>query len=302
MTIARRPSKITLPSENKNWNSLYDFLVDQFPLIDASIWKNRLEQGKVHWLSGEIVNAETSFKAGQILCYYREVEQEPIIPFKHEVLFQNDHILIACKPHFLPVTPGGQYVNECLLERIRLENQLPDIVPLHRLDRETAGLVMFSINTETRGLYAQLFAGKKISKSYQAIAKISNEMKAKNLPCHWSISNRLEKSIPKFTMKEGQGQVNAHSEISLTKVAGDVGLFNLNPVTGKTHQLRLHMMKIQMPILNDKFYPVLQAKGPLSFANPLQLLAKKISFVDPITNQFLEFESKRQLETSELFA
>jgi tRNA pseudouridine32 synthase/23S rRNA pseudouridine746 synthase len=301
MTIARRPSKITLPSQNNRWNNVYDFLVEQFPLIDPSIWKKRLQQGKIHWLCGETVGFNTSFQSGRILCYYREVEQEPNIPFKHEVLFINEHILVACKPHFLPVTPGGQYVNECLLERIRHENKLPDIVPLHRLDRETAGIVMFSINTETRGIYAQLFADRKISKSYQAIAKITDKMKAEKLPFHWSISNRLVKSVPKFLMTEVDGQLNAHSEISLIKVKEDLGLFNLEPITGKTHQLRLHMQKIAMPILNDKFYPELQAKEPLSFENPLQLIAKKISFIDPIDGTLQAFESTRQLQSNKLF-
>ena len=107
MSIAKRPSKITLPPENKGWSNLLEFLIWKFPLIDATIWHDRFKQKKIHWLSGEIVSLNTVFEPSKILCYYREVESEPKIPFKHEVLFRNEHILVACKPHFLPVTPGG---------------------------------------------------------------------------------------------------------------------------------------------------------------------------------------------------
>lgn len=295
MSIAKRPSKITLPAENKGWNNLLEFLVASFPLIEESIWRERFENGKIHWLSGERLDAEMPFKAGQILCYYREVKQEPKIPFEHRILFQNRHLLVACKPHFLPVTPGGQYVNECLLERIRQSEKLPDLVPLHRLDRETAGLVLFSTNPETRGIYASLFSQKNITKQYLAVARIPQDYKTKELPVNWSIANRLEKSTPAFTMKEVTGEINAQSEIKLAAVKGDLGLFQLSPVTGKTHQLRLHMSKIGMPILNDNFYPELQPKKPLSFKQPLQLLAKSLSFIDPVDNTPMKFNSSRQL-------
>lgn len=295
MAIAKRPSKITLPPVNSGWNSLLEFLVEKFPLIDERIWSERFSQNKIHWLSGESVDAETPFKPSQILCYYREVPDEPKIPFKHTIIYQDEHILIADKPHFLPVTPGGIYVNECLLERIRQQENLPDIVATHRLDRETAGLVLFSINPETRGHYCQLFADGKISKHYQAVAKLSDDLINKPLPQHWSITNRLEKSAQSFIMLQVDGKVNARSEISLIKKNDDAGLFELKPITGKTHQLRLHMAKIGAPILNDSFYPALLAERPLNYENPLQLLAKKLSFDDPLTQKRFSFESNQAL-------
>ena len=115
MAIASRPSKITLPQENKGWRTVLEFLVQHFPLIEDNVWRERIVKGKIHWLSGETINIETPFKASQILCYYREVQDEPKIPFSHKIIYQDEHILVADKPHFLPVTPGGKYVNECLL-------------------------------------------------------------------------------------------------------------------------------------------------------------------------------------------
>ena len=295
MAIAKRPSKITLPPKNNGWNNLLEFLVEQFPLIEESIWIARFSDNKIHWISGEMVNQETPFKPSQILCYYREVPDEPIIPFQHQIIFRNEHILIADKPHFLPVTPGGIYVNECLLERIRQQENLSDIVTTHRLDRETAGLVMFSINPQTRGDYCQLFAKGEIEKHYQAIAKLTPQALNQTMPQNWQIANRLAKSKPSFLMHEVDGEINARSEISLIAKQNNFGLFDLKPITGKTHQLRLHMLKIGMPILNDKFYPILLADKKLDFDSPLQLLAKKLSFRDPITKKHLSFESSRGL-------
>jgi len=294
MSIANRPSKITLPTQNKGWDNLLEFVTEQFPLIDKGIWIARFNAGKIHWLSGEIVNANSAFVANQTLCYYREVKQEPEIPFEHRILFQNEHILVADKPHYLPVTPGGQYVNECLLERLRKQTHLKDLVPLHRLDRETAGLVLFSVNKDSRGTYAQLFAEQKISKTYQAVADISQTTLVET---NWTVNNRLEKGQPTFIMQQVDGAPNACSEIRLIDRAGQLGFFELNPLTGKTHQLRLHMMDIGYPILNDKFYPELEPKQPLSFDNPLQLLAKKLSFTDPISAEPLQFTSEQDLST-----
>lgn len=296
MAIAKRPSKVTLPPVNQGWGNLLEFLSSKFPLIDEGVWINRFKEGKVHWLSGEVVAFDTPFIASKILCYYREVEAEPKIPFEHQVIEKNEHFLIACKPHFLPVTPGGQYVNECLLERIRQQEKVDDIVPVHRLDRETAGLVMFSINPETRGKYCQLFAQQQISKNYLAVAEISPDISDENMPMEWNISNRLEKSQPAFIMQEVEGLVNARSSIKLIEKNKGKGLFNLSPITGKTHQLRLHMLKIGMPILNDKFYPVLKPKENLNFSQPLQLLAKSLQFVDPINGYQHRFVSERNLD------
>lgn len=298
MSIAKRPSKITLPATNNGWNNILDFLVYQFPLIKKQVWLARLDSAKIHWQSGEAVSKDSAFIASRTLCYYREVEQEPIIPFKHQVLFQNDHLVVADKPHFLPVTPGGQYVNQCLLEKLRVELQCPDIVPLHRLDKDTAGLVLFSINSESRGLYSQLFANHQIKKEYLAIAEMKS--KTSTIGDQWHIKNRLVKSEPRFLMKEVSGIDNSHSEIELIKYHQyqNHGLFKLSPITGKTHQLRLHMMKIGFPILNDPFYPDLKPKSEMNFDKPLQLLAEKITFTDPISGEGVSYNTSQKLTTS----
>jgi tRNA pseudouridine32 synthase / 23S rRNA pseudouridine746 synthase len=282
MSIALRPSFISLPPQNKGWGSLLDFLCDQFPHIERTIWQSRLRDGKLQWRDGDIVTSGAKFEANRTLSYYREVQDEPIIKGAHKILFQNEHFIIADKPHFLPVTPGGKYVNECLLERLRIESDRADIVSAHRIDRTTAGLVLLSTNVQSRSAYCQLFMDGAIEKRYFAVANISN-LHSAVLQQHWQVENRIVRSEPKFTFRQTEGVVNARSNIRLLNSKDELGMFELSPITGKTHQLRLHMMSIGAPILFDSFYPHLLPEQGDNEEKPLQLLAKELSFVDPLT-------------------
>jgi len=294
MSKAARPSEITLPPVNQGWDNLYQFLCHQFPRIAPSTWAERLEAGKIHWYSGEVVGMQTPFLPSRRLCYYREVAAEPVVAAAHQIVYQDAHILLACKPHGLPVIPGGEFVNECLLERVRRDTGLEDIAPVHRLDRDTAGLVLFSVNSQSRPAYYQLFAAGQIEKTYQAVAQLPEQLQQAPLPQEFILHNRLEKSQPRFLMLQVEGEPNAHSTLRLVARQRQLGLFSLTPHTGKTHQLRLHMQAIGCPILYDPYYPVLLPKNQ-ALAGPLQLLAQQLRFVDPVTGQPRHFCSSRQL-------
>jgi tRNA pseudouridine32 synthase/23S rRNA pseudouridine746 synthase len=294
MAIAHRPSEITLPATNQGWENVYEFLCWQFPRIDPAIWQQRLQDGKVYWFGGETVSLHTPFSPSRRLCYFREVSAEPQIPFAETVIYQDEHILVACKPHFLPVIPGGEYINECLLERLRQQLQLPDLVAVHRLDRETAGLVLFSKQPASRAAYYQLFASGQIEKNYLALAQIPADVSAAPGQ-QWQVQNRLEKAEPKFLMHVVAGEMNAHSSIELLQRQGSLGLFKLTPHTGKTHQLRVHMLGLGLPLLHDKYYPKLQPKTTLDFSQPLQLLAAQLSFIDPLCGEQRLFQTSRKL-------
>ena len=308
MSIANQASEITLPPVNPGCANLLEFLCRQFPRIAPDIWQQRFADGKIHWFGGETVTATTPFSPSRRLCYYREVVAEPKIPFAEQLVYQDEHILVACKPHFLPVTPGGEYVNECLLVRLKQQYQLEDLVPVHRLDRETAGLVLFSKKPESRAAYYQLFASGQIKKSYQAVAALpsgpqfsASQQFSAGQPFlagqQWQVQNRLEKSDPKFLMQQVEGEINARSNIQLLEIKQGFGLFALEPLTGKTHQLRLHMLGLGLPLLYDKYYPTLLPKEKLTFSQPLQLLAKTLSFIDPVSGQPQNFCSERQLQS-----
>ncbi|MDO9069033.1 MAG: pseudouridine synthase, partial [Deltaproteobacteria bacterium] len=225
------------------------------------------------------------------IYYFREISSEPLIPFAEKILFQNDEILVACKPHFLPVTPGGRYVDECLLNRLQSSTGIKDLAPLHRIDRETAGIVLFSVNRKSRGLYSKLFMNGQVEKTYQALSAFLPT----GATTSWHVENRIERGEPWFRMKTVPGTVNARSSINLVEVKGDVARFTLHPQTGKTHQLRIHMSGLGFGILNDRYYPELQEESEDNFDTPLQLVAKAVRFRDPLSVEMREFFSEREL-------
>jgi tRNA pseudouridine32 synthase/23S rRNA pseudouridine746 synthase len=285
MAISEYPSIVSLPQTNPGVATVLEYLIIKFPFIDAQIWQQRITDGKVHDSDGSLITQQSPFQPQQQIYYYREVENEPIIPFKETIVFQDQHILVAYKPHFLAVIPGGNYVTECLQNRLRRSTGISTLQALHRLDRVTAGLVIFSVNPDTRRCYHQLFEHRQIHKTYQAIAAINGD---ENLAGQkWEVKNRLERSEPPFLMRiaEGEEQANSHSMIRCLEQLNQKALFELNPVTGKTHQLRLHMQALGWPILNDKYYPKLQPLTKDNYSAPLQLLAKELKFIDPINQQ-----------------
>ncbi len=283
MAISEHPSKLSLPQANPGVATVLEYLSIKFPYIDTLVWQQRMADGKVHWHDGSLITAQSPFQPQQRVYYYREVENEPSIPFKETILFQDEHILVAYKPHFLAVTPGGIYVNECLQNRLQRRTGIKGLQALHRLDRVTAGLVMFSVNPNTRHRYHRLFETRQIHKTYQAIANISDGENL--LGQEWVIKNRIVQGEPHFRMRVAEGEANSHSVIRCVQQTTHKALFELNPVTGKTHQLRVHMQALGWPILNDKYYPQLQPKSADNYSAPLQLLAKELQFIDPVTQQ-----------------
>lgn len=293
MTIAKHPSKLSLPQTNPGVATVLEYLIIKFPYIDAHIWRQRIADGKVHCHDGSLITAQSPFQAQQRIYYYKEVENEPVVPFKETIIFQDQHILAAYKPHFLAVIPGGIYVNECLQNRLRQSTGIDALQALHRSDRVTAGLVLFSVNPDTRHRYHHLFETRQIHKTYQAIAQISD---GENLiGQEWEIKNRIARSKPRFCMRVTEGEANSHSVIRCLQQTTEKALFELNPVTGKTHQLRVHMQALGWPILNDKYYPQLQSLTADNYSAPLQLLAKELQFIDPVTQQPRHFSCDRSL-------
>lgn len=303
MSKALRPSEITLPPGT--WPTVLAFLCQHFHRIDAEIWRERVASGKVHWFAGAAIATDTPYHAGRRLCYYREVPTEPRIADAHQILFQNQHIIVACKPHGLPVTPGGDFVNECLLERVRRDTGVADLAPVHRLDRDTAGIVLFSCDALSRPSYYDLFASGRIEKQYRAVAPLPTTATPFATGQHWQVQNRIEKSDPRFLMQVVDGEPNAHSSMQLLAIeptalepatTSQQGLFALTPHTGKTHQLRLHMAGIGAPLLGDNYYPRLLPKVAASDTTlPLQLLAQQLRFIDPVDGSPRHFQSSRRL-------
>ena len=291
MGISKHPSVVTMPECERPYPSILSFLSRRFPAISLGTWEIRMSEGKVLNEEGERITPDTKYSPQSRIFYFREVSSEPIIPFAEKILHLDDEILVACKPHFLPVTPGGRYVDECLLNRLRVSTGIEDLAPLHRIDRETAGIVLFSVNRKSRGLYGTLFMNGLIEKTYLALATCLPAQEA----AFWEVGNRIERGEPWFRMKTAPGRENARSAISLVEVKGEMARFLLRPRTGKTHQLRIHMSGLGFGILNDRYYPELEEEREDNFDTPLQLVAHKLRFKDPLSGRDREFTSEREL-------
>jgi len=270
---------------------MLDFFDSHFSRIGRS--------GKICDEEGRAVDEATPYRINARLSYYREVAAEPRIPFRERILYEDDEILIADKPHFLPVTPSGAYVNECLLHRLIVHSGNEHLVAVHRLDRETAGLVLFSKRKQTRKAYFSLFRDGAIDKQYEAVASLPEDSGRKS----WLIESRIERSDVHMHFHNVPGEINARSRIELLEERGDIGRFALSPLTGKTHQLRLHMDSIGSQILNDRFYPVFQPPTAVpDYSSPLQLLAKSLAFTDPLSGTVHLFESEQSLSAWQLIS
>lgn len=291
-----KPSKLYLPHDKSFVGGrLIDYLAAHFSHISLANWQRRFDSGLISLERGEPLKQDSPYLAGQTILYYRQVENEPIIPFEPNILHLDEHLLVVDKPHFLPVTPSGHYVSQTLLTKLRNHPDLQqlavnDISPLHRLDKDTAGVMLLSVNPSSRACYHALFADRHIHKTYHAIAPTRSDL---CYPFH--IHSRLERGEPFFLTKMTQGEPNAHTTIELIENNGAFSLYRLTPVTGKKHQLRVHMASLGMPLLNDNFYPTVKTQGSSDFTKPLQLLAKSIAFIDPITQQARRFDSQLRL-------
>jgi tRNA pseudouridine32 synthase / 23S rRNA pseudouridine746 synthase len=291
MGTAMGASVVYLPGAAPPYPTLFDFLCRRFPKVAAEVWRQRLATGKVCGEDGLPVGLETAYRPDTRLFYHREVAEEAIIPFTERILWEDEHLLAVDKPPFLPVSPVGPYVAESLVERLKRRTGHTQLSPLHRIDRETSGLVLLAKDAHSRGRYQQLFAAGLVRKTYEAISVCLS-------PPEWqetTVENRLEPGEPWFLMRVCPGPINARSHMRLLEVRGHRARLLLTPVSGKKHQLRLHLSGLGLPIAGDRFYPTLQPAAPDDFRRPLQLLAKSAEFPDPHSGRQLRLDTGRSL-------
>ncbi|TWH61510.1 tRNA pseudouridine32 synthase / 23S rRNA pseudouridine746 synthase [Rhodococcus rhodochrous J38] len=282
------PTRLRLP-ENPSWETIAEFLLTRFP-NDATRIAEKIESGEVVVQDGTAVTFSTPYVPREFVYLYRDPPAEPRVPFEIDVLHRDENLLVVDKPHFLATTPRGSWVTETAVVRLRKELDLPELSPVHRLDRLTAGVLVFTARREARRAYQMLFDRRLVEKEYEAIAPA-----APRLDFPREVRSRIVKERGVLQAREVDGPVNAVTSIDVVDTAGDRARYRLRPETGRTHQLRVHMNSLGIPILGDNLYPEVYEVGPQDYSNPLQLLARSLSFHDPITGRPTRFVSRRNL-------
>ncbi|MFD4638837.1 RluA family pseudouridine synthase [Lentzea sp. NPDC058436] len=281
-------ARLKLPSEGP-WSSLRDHLVERLPRVAAERIDEMLVEERIWGVAGPL-GLDAPFVPDSYIWFHRDLPVEVPVPFEVGVVYQDDDIVVADKPHFLATIPRGQHIMQTALVKLRDSLGLPDLSPAHRLDRVTAGLVLFVVRRELRGKYQTMFRDRLVYKEYEAIAPYDPALE---LPL--VVRSRIIKERGIITAFEVDGEPNAETHVSLVEHRDGLGRYRLKPLTGRTHQLRLHMSGLGLPIVNDDFYPVLHERPLDDFSSPLQLLARDLSFVDPMSGVNREFRSKLKL-------
>ncbi|MGW2959672.1 RluA family pseudouridine synthase [Streptomyces sp. NPDC001220] len=272
------PVRVRLPF-SEDWATVGDYLVARLSGAAPGVVEDMLASGLVVGADGQPVPADTPYAPGHYLWFHRDLPPEVPVPFALEVVHRDDHLVVADKPHFLATTPRGSHVTETVLARLRRELGIPALGAAHRLDRLTAGLVLFTVRPAERGAYQRLFSERRVRKEYEAIAPYDPSLTVSR-----TVRSRILKERGVLAAREIEGNPNAETLVELVERRGDLGRYRLTPHTGQTHQLRVHMSALGVPILGDPLYP--EVTGPVpagDFRRPLQLLARRLEFTDPVT-------------------
>ncbi|MFC9269950.1 pseudouridine synthase [Streptomyces zhihengii] len=286
------PARVRLPEDPSGaWPTVRDHLVARYGrAIGTERVDAMLAAGRFVDRDGPVGGAEP-YTAGRTLWFHRDFPPEDPVPFTIGVVFRDERLVVADKPHFLATMPRGSHVTDTALARLRRDLGLPLLQPAHRLDRLTAGLVLFVVRPADRGAYQTMFRDRAVRKEYEALAAHDPDVA---LPR--TVRSRIVKERGVLAAYEVPGEPNSESRVELAGVREGTGRYRLLPRTGRTHQLRVHMNALGLPILGDPLYPVVRDEEPEDFGRPLQLLARALEFTDPVTGEERRFTSRRSLD------
>ncbi|WP_073947472.1 RluA family pseudouridine synthase [Streptomyces kebangsaanensis] len=292
------PVRVRLPGDG-TWATVREYLVERLSGAGPGVIEAMLGAGLIVGADGRPVPYDAPYEPGTYVWFHRELPDEVPVPFPLRVVHRDEHLVVVDKPHFLATTPRGSHVAETALARLRRELGVPELTAAHRLDRLTAGLVLFTVRPEERGAYQTLFRDRRVRKEYEAVAPYDPEL---SLPR--TVRSRIVKERGVQAAREVAGEPNAVTHVELAEHRADgLARYRLVPGTGQTHQLRVHMSALGVPILGDPLYPVVTGPVPAGdFRRPLQLLARALEFTDPVTGAERRFTSGRELQAWSSFA
>jgi tRNA pseudouridine32 synthase / 23S rRNA pseudouridine746 synthase len=299
------PTRLRVPASGP-WATIADYVIATFDHMDPDDLYRRFDEGEIVGENGDPISRSTPLGAHRFLWYYRDLPAEVPVPFAEEILHIDDDLVVIDKPHFLPTTPGGRYLRESALVRLRTHLDNPDLTPIHRLGRATAGLLMFSARPETRGAYQSLFEKRRVIKVYEAVSAqptgwdpnaptlaghalpllYRNHIAARRGELRVTVDEKLEPNAETVIEVKADG-INASGRAVLHTI--------LRPRTGRKHQLRAQLAALCIGILGDTWYPDLQTEEPDDHSLPLQLLARELEFTDPLSGRPRRFITRRTL-------
>ena len=293
------------------WATLAEFLAARFPAVPD--WPARLARGDVLDADGQPLAHDAPSRAGTLVWYWRKPPPEPRVPFEIDVLHQDDQLVVVDKPHFLAVIPGGRHLQETVLVRLKRLLGISTLTPMHRLDRETAGVMVFIIQPAARDVYQALLRKRQVHKVYEAVAPWRADVMLPQT-CRHRLEPRPGAGF--MQMQVVAGEPNAETRIDLicrlgaapawpsahasAPPAGTLAHYRLIPLTGRKHQLRAQLNALGLPIVGDRIYPSLwpepAPEAAPDYTLPLQLLARELAFIDPLTGEHRCFSSRRRLQ------
>ena len=299
------PTRLRVPPAGP-WATIAEYVVERFDHVDAEALYRRFDDGEFVGEDGHPIGRTAELGTERLVWYYREVPDEAPLPVREEILHLDDDLVVVDKPHFLPTTPGGRYLRESALVRLRIRLNNPDLTPIHRLDRATAGLVMFSQRRGNRGAYQTLFEKRQVTKVYEAVSAVPHDwdeaaprLAGQRFPLVYR--NHIDARRGELRVRvDARREPNSETVVEVagqgTSAAGRPVLHTfLRPHTGRMHQLRVHLAALGVPILGDRWYPELLPEEPDDYALPLQLLARELEFTDPVTGIARRFVTRRAL-------
>lgn len=272
------------------WTTMRDHLVERLPRVEPGRIEEMLAEQRIVGVDGPL-GPDAPFTPATFLWFHRDLPVEPAVPFGIGIVHRDETLLVVDKPHFLSTIPRGRHVVETALVRLRRELDLPELSPAHRLDRVTAGLLMFVVRREHRGAYQTMFRDRGVAKTYEALARHDP-----GLALPRRVTSRIVKERGVILAQEVPGPPNAETLVELAGTRDGLARYRLTPATGRTHQLRLHMAGLGVPILGDHFYPELHDKPLDDYSRPLQLLASSLEFTDPVSGAARRFRSGLALQ------
>ncbi|MDV8022974.1 pseudouridine synthase [Rhodococcus sp. IEGM 1330] len=294
------PTRVRMP-DVATGATVLEYLRARFPQ-DAARLTEKVAGGEIVDAAGVPIDSTTVARPRADIYLYRDPPVEPTVPFTLDVLHRDENLLVVDKPHFLATTPRGAYVARSALVLLRRRFDLPELSPAHRLDRLTAGVLVFTVRQQARRPYQELFAQRAITKQYDAIAPLATDIMGRSagstpdLDFPLTVRSRIIKERGVLQAREVPGEPNAETLVELVDTFGAHGLYRLHPRTGKTHQLRVHLCSLGIPIVGDNFYPSFRDVADDDYSDPLRLLARSIEFVDPLSGLVRRFESNRSLD------